>query len=266
MAGRLAASAAAASRTTAAAASTTRRRLLLPSLLLPSLLSLDAGLLDETAPEIGDCPTCVAGSSRSGTLGACAGAACVSSFDDRPDHFVAPWEFDGPAAAAFKKLKSTVAALGGEIAAEEAPGYLYATFSGGVGGADDVEFLLTPGDTTVSLAAVWDGRGRAGQGCARATAPRHTCPTAAQLALGPPQVQLRAAARRRGVPDFGRNARRLEELRRATGFGTVPILRNRQRALIFGESPFDTFGPTPPPDAASSEYGSADLLRGGAED
>ena len=41
----------------------------------------------------GDCATCLG--PVDGTLGSCAGLqACVSSFDDRPDHFLNPWEID----------------------------------------------------------------------------------------------------------------------------------------------------------------------------
>lgn len=36
----------------------------------------------------------------------------------------------------------------------------------------------------------------------------------------------------------------------------VPVLRNRQRVLLFGESPWDSFGPEPPP---TPDY-SRDLL------
>lgn len=39
----------------------------------------------------------------------------------------------------------------------------------------------------------------------------------------------------------------LEDLRMQLGWEAVPILRNRQRLLFFGESPFDSFGPVPPP-------------------
>jgi hypothetical protein len=48
----------------------------------------------------------------------------------------------------------------------------------------------------------------------------------------------------------------LEDLRMQLGFEVVPILRNRQRLFFFGESPFDSFGPVPPP---TPDY-SRDLL------
>lgn len=63
------------------------------------------------------------------------------------------------------------------------------------------------------------------------------------------QVQLRAVARQRAVPDLGRNWQRLEALRIALGWQPVPILRARTRAVVVMESPFDRFGPPPPPGA-----------------
>jgi hypothetical protein len=49
----------------------------------------------------GNCPTCIG--PVDGTLGSCAGLdSCLSSFDDRPAHFVNPWEFeDDPVRAPF---------------------------------------------------------------------------------------------------------------------------------------------------------------------
>ncbi|CAM9198624.1 unnamed protein product, partial [Phaeothamnion confervicola] len=54
-------------------------------------------------------------------------------------------------------------------------------------------------------------------------------------------IQFRSA-RRGAITDFGQNRRRLEGIRIALGFDKVPVLRNRKRALFFGESVFDTFG------------------------
>jgi hypothetical protein len=39
----------------------------------------------------------------------------------------------------------------------------------------------------------------------------------------------------------------LEDLRMQLGWEEVPILRNRKQVLFFGDSPFDSFGPTAPP-------------------
>jgi hypothetical protein len=44
-----------------------------------------------------------------GTLGSCAGIdPCSSSYDDRPPHFVAPWQFDGTQAVAVRDLVDTL--------------------------------------------------------------------------------------------------------------------------------------------------------------
>ncbi|KXZ55565.1 hypothetical protein GPECTOR_2g1114 [Gonium pectorale] len=148
-----------------------------------------------------------------GTLGSCAGLqSCVSSFDDRPGHFIAPWSHDlASRDDAVRALTRAVEAFSGSIArVESSPtyAYVYATWRGWQG-TDDVEFLLPEGDQT---------------------------------------VVLRSAPRAQGVPDLGRNEQRLEQLRIRLGWEQVPILRNRQRALLFVESPWDRFGPVPPND------------------
>lgn len=57
-------------------------------------------------------------------------------------------------------------------------------------------------------------------------------------------VQFRSIRRGSGlVPDFGANRDRLERLRIALRWESVPVLRNRRRVLFFGESPLDGFGP-----------------------
>ncbi|MEW5301405.1 MAG: hypothetical protein WDW38_009619 [Sanguina aurantia] len=159
----------------------------------------------ETEPEIGNCPTCLG--AVDGTLGSCSDQPhCLSSYDDRPPHFVAPWQYDtGTQEAAIMKLQETVLTLGGEVLSVEGP-YVYCTFFA-AGTTDDVEFIFAADDNTVAL---------------------------------------RSAPRRRSVPDVGRNGKRLDEIRQALGWEEVTILRSRDRALYFVESPFDTFGPTPP--------------------
>ncbi len=67
------------------------------------------------------------------------------------------------------------------------------------------------------------------------------------------QIELRAASRQTSLPDLGRIESRFESLRKRCGFENVPILRNRQRVLGVVESPWDTFGPTPPPDLGDFE-------------
>ncbi|KAG2453936.1 hypothetical protein HYH02_002139 [Chlamydomonas schloesseri] len=185
----------------------TRRELLTLGALLP------LGFEDSsTAPQRG-CTDATCIGVVDGTLGSCAGLdSCLSSFDDRPGHFIAPWTYDsGTRHDAVQQLADAVREAGGavqEVTDGDRYGYVYATFQGGpLQGVDDVEFLLPDGDTT---------------------------------------VVLRSSARAQGLPDLGRNERRLEQLRRRLGWEPVPILRNRQRALLFVESPWDSFGPVPP--------------------
>ena len=77
-----------------------------------------AGLLTglfggEAAPQYGDCPTCIGPSSEA--LGSCAGLnACISSYDDRPAHFVTPWEFEESQSQAMDRLQRTLEQLGGQ--------------------------------------------------------------------------------------------------------------------------------------------------------
>lgn len=65
-------------------------------------------------------------------------------------------------------------------------------------------------------------------------------------------VQFRSA-RRDGAGDRGANGRRMEQIRIALRFDKLPVLRNRKRALVFFESPWDSFGPTYGVDAPSPE-------------
>eukprot|EP00955_Chlamydomonas_euryale_P042174 352225-Chlamydomonas_euryale.AAC.5 len=66
------------------------------------------------------------------------------------------------------------------------------------------------------------------------------------------RVEIRSASRRPGVPDGGRQERRLELIRSLLGWELLPVIRNRQRLFKIIESPWDSFGPTPP---AGIEYG-----------
>ena len=60
-----------------------------------------------------------------------------------------------------------------------------------------------------------------------------------------------------GVPRFGSPVdRQLELVRKQLGWLEVPILRNRKiNALVGMETPWDSFGPTPPP-TMDEMYGS----------
>lgn len=171
-------------------------------------------------PPDGGCVECLG--VIDGLLSRCRGdlKACVASQDDRPEVFEAPWQLpvlDKPQAALsaatdvkreLQQLRTAVKQNGGRIVAlDEARRYLRAEFPVELpffgSDVDDLEWYFTPGDTI---------------------------------------VQFRAERRTRR-PDFGENRRRLEQIRASLGWDVLPVLRNRQRALFFFESPLDNFGP-----------------------
>ena len=182
-----------------------------------------------------------------GTLGRCegfAGNACRSTFDDRPPYFAAPWEFGGGvanAADALDALERSIAANGGVVEVRDArAGYLRASFGSrgvsrpagrrGDGGDDDaardgavaLEFLARGDDD-----AVCEVRG-----------------------------SIRGVSRglsRLVVPGTSEVEKLLTRVRRYLGWAEVPVLRNRTpKVLGYFETPFDDFGPVPPP---TMEYG-----------
>jgi hypothetical protein len=167
-----------------------------------------------------------------GTLGACGSGslACFSTFDDRPAHFAAPWEYDGGAAA--DALDALAAAAkednGVVVARDDVAGYLRVAFTSAAPGAPpdaDLEFLLqADGDATVAVRAA-----------ARAPAAVAALPR----------------------PDLGRTAERLFKIRRRLGWPEVFVLRGRGSALGgLLETPLDGFGPVPP--AGGADYGALD--------
>lgn len=163
---------------------------------------------EQDEPKQGTCSTCIG--VVDDTLGACSATTnCVSSFDDRPKFFVAPWEFPGGLKAAVSNLQEALLQSGATVK-EMSERYIYAVFTGEDGVSDDVEFLFS--DPSVDAT-----------------------------------VNVRSASRATDYKDSGRNGKRLEALRMELGWEQVPILRNRQRRLFFIESPWDTFGPEPPP-------------------
>eukprot|EP00798_Chlamydomonas_sp_ICE-L_P016271 gene16271-22451_t len=189
-------------------ASSSRRETLFMSVSYVSLASLlPDWLTEEIVPEKGNCATCIG--VVDGTLGSCASEvnSCLSSYDDRPGHFIAPWTFDDrPQSKAMSRLVGAVEEAGATSIQQDGNSYLYAVFEGQYG-TDDVEFLFAENDVT---------------------------------------VELRSSSRYIKLPDGGRNERRLDFIRNSLGWENVPILRNRQRALVVIESPFDSFGPVPP--------------------
>lgn len=165
-----------------------------------------------------------AGGVAQGTLASCQGAGgeCLSTYDDNPGRFAAPWEFEGDAGDALETLAAAVEAEGGTVALRnDPPGYLLATFPAGDGDSLTAEFLLvSDGDSTVEL---------------RCAAPRRRGMAAA-------------------LPD-SRASAVLAGVRRRTRWAEVFVLRNRQGMLPL-ETPGDGFGPTPP--VGGVDYGRLD--------
>ena len=164
-----------------------------------------------------------------GTLGSCqdAPASCVSTYDDRPGRFAPPWELpDVPPAEAFAALLDALRADGALVLRQsESPLYVYAYQPRD---AIHVEvLLLTEGDSVALVRA--------------AAAPAET-----------------AASLLRLLPDR-RAEKALTSLRRRVGWAEVPVLRNRIEPFggVFGESPFDSFGP-PPPEGGVDDLSSLD--------
>jgi len=136
--------------------------------------------------------------------------ACVSSQDDRPSVWDNPWIAEEKPEAAMALLRGVVEKrLGGRIVLQ-GDRYLAASFEGRgpLGGAvvDDAEWYFAPNDVLVQFRASRRGGGEV-------------------------------------VTDFGANRDRMEKIRIALGWEKVEVLRNRRRALVVVESPFDSFGP-----------------------
>lgn len=88
-----------------------------------------------------------------GTLGSCSAvdAPCASSYDDRPAHFVAPWQYDGSTTSAMQQLVDTLEAFDASVQQRTAD-YVYAVLDQGPSGTSlDLEFVFAPNDTTVRL-------------------------------------------------------------------------------------------------------------------
>jgi len=131
--------------------------------------------------------------------------SCVSSQDDRPAVFDNPWVAEQEYPKGMKRLEAQVLKLQGSVVEKDGR-YLRAEFAskGPLGeSVDDVAWYFTPNDVLVPF----------------------------------------RAERRGAAPDYGANRKRLERMRIALGWEKVEILRNRRRALVVVESPFDSFGP-----------------------
>ena len=160
-----------------------------------------------------------------GTLGRCEGFGrddCRSCFDDRPPYFVAPWEHEGSAADAARAIEDAVVATGGRVLART-------NEAGDDGGKGDGYVVgVFGGDDSIVLEFYVDE-------AAAACVVRGTRRAPTRLTLG--------------VPRFGSPLdRQLELVRAELRWLEVPVLRNRKiNALVGMETPWDDFGPPPPP-------------------
>lgn len=86
-----------------------------------------------------------------GTLGSCSAVdlPCSSSYDDRPAHFVAPWQYDGSTQSAMQQLTDTLQSFGARIE-KQTSDYVYAVLDQGPDTGLDLEFVFADNDTTVS--------------------------------------------------------------------------------------------------------------------
>lgn len=143
------------------------------------------------------------------------GNSCISSQDDRPAYFQAPWCYDGNFTVTRRKLlekiltipkarivrsttnsydeSESIAAVNDRLVCAE-----FSTTSVlGDHIVDDVQFYFTPNDNTIQFRSVRSGSD--------------------------------SGSRYFGtlLPDFGEGRRRLEDIRISLGLEEVPVLRNR---------------------------------------
>ena len=133
---------------------------------------------------------------------------CVSSQDDSPPVFLPPWQFDGNYVNIKSRLLVYVSSLKGAELIQDRDRYIRFRFTdiNDKNVVDDMEFYFTPSDSI---------------------------------------IQFRSCRRGNNVlTDFGVNRKRIEDIRIKLGLESIAVLRNRRRSFIFGESQFDSFGPT----------------------
>jgi len=174
-------------------------------------------------PEEGNCFDCLG--VVNGLLAECPGTpTCVSSQDDRPYPFLEPWQYDMSQPNAMKKLVAKIQFYPNAKIVKQTEDYLRVELTDKLTGAiDDAEWYFTPNDSI---------------------------------------IQFRSARRGSVKTDFAQNRKRMEDIRISLGFEKVPVLRNRKRALVFFESPLDSFGPATIRDMTPEEMDQMDMYRG----
>lgn len=134
--------------------------------------------------------------------------SCTSSQDDRPAYFLPPWSYDGSYSNIKRRIMDYIEKgfpANGRLVSNSDRYLRYEFRDSQTSTIDDMELYFTPEDSTVQF---------------------RSCRRGASI-----------------VSDFGVNGNRVEKIRIGLGLESIPILRNRRRKFIFGESPFDEFGP-----------------------
>ena len=145
------------------------------------------------------------GVNAAGSFELCGGNSCVSSQDDRPNYFQAPWEYDGSFENIKGKLMRFVLSLPNiKLIADDGRYVRFVCVDDRAGTTDDLEFYFPENDSI---------------------------------------IQYRSCRRGDDLTDFGANRNRIDLIKRTLRLDNIAVLRNRRRAFLFGESPFDTFGP-----------------------
>ena len=160
------------------------------------------------------------GVDKSGLLKPCISstAECISSQDDRPFCFSPPWGYEGNMINAKKKLilqlknikECNILYNSDDI--NDNDRYIKAQFIDISKNIDEIEFYFTPNDYTIQFRSY-------------------------RKINNPLNNQFTFL-------NNNSNRNRLEKLRLSLGFEEIEVLRNRKSIFLFGESPFDSFGPS----------------------
>ena len=150
---------------------------------------------------------------NSGLLNPCiTDKECISSQDDRPFCFMPPWSYEGKFETAKNKLVTLLKEMKGCRILVDDDRYIRVEFIDSKNiFIDEVEFFFTVNDYTIQFRAY-----------------RKTDNNLEQFRF----------------LNNNSNRDRLEKIRLKLNFEEIEVIRNRKRLFIFGESPFDTFGPS----------------------
>ena len=145
---------------------------------------------------------------------------CTSSQDDRPQFFLSPWMYDEADYTLIKKrlvnfMKNSDVCGKNSALIVDADRYLRYSIidSSNMNIIDDLEFYFTPNDNTI------------------------------QFRSGRRSLNEKQKEKLSIITDFGTNYQRIEKIRIGLSLESVPVLRNRKQLFLFGDSPFDSFGP-----------------------